>query len=104
MATGFITFTGINQGPVAAFYRTQAEANAAALGNADMVAHVGALELGGLEPRHAYFDGTKLLDEHPEPAEVGAEHIRLAAEYQPELTHGEIGRLRALLAAQDQTE
>ena len=63
---GFITFKGINEGLTDAFYLTQAAANAAAVDNADIVAHVGELELEGFSPNVAYFDGDKLLAEIPE--------------------------------------
>ena len=63
---GYITFKGVNEGVVDAFYRTQALANAAATGNADIVAHVGLLDLGGFRPNTSYFDGDKLLEEIPE--------------------------------------
>ena len=63
---GYITFKGVNEGVVDAFYLTQALANAAAADNADIVAHVGLLDLGGFEPNTAYFDGAQLLEEIPE--------------------------------------
>ena len=63
---GYITFKGINEGLTDGFYLTQAGANAAAADNADIVAHVGLLDLGGFAPNTSYFDGDKLLEEIPE--------------------------------------
>ena len=65
MATGYVTFRGISAGRVMGFYRTQALANAAATDNTNVVAHVGAVELGELSPGGAYFDGTDVLEEIP---------------------------------------
>ena len=61
MAEGYITFEGVNAGPIHGMYRTQALANAAATDNADLVAHVGAVELGQWAPRDAYFNGTAVV-------------------------------------------
>ena len=66
MAMAYITFKGINSGPCDAFYPTQALANAAATDNADIVAHVGAVEVGDLRPNRSYWDGTDVLPETPE--------------------------------------
>ena len=65
MASGFITFRGVNAGPCRGFYRTQALANAAATDNSGIVAHVGAVELGDLSPNVAYFNGISLEEERP---------------------------------------
>ena len=62
----YITFKGINAGPVDGFYQTQAAANAAAADNADIVAHVGVLDVGDLTPNEAYFDGTDVLPDNAE--------------------------------------
>ena len=59
----FITFEGVNAGPCTGFYVKQAQANAAATGNADVVAHVGALEVGTLVPSEAYFNGTAVVSD-----------------------------------------
>ena len=61
MAMAYITFNGVNAGPVVGFYPTQALANAAATGNANAVAHVGVLDIGELQPAHAWFDGTDVV-------------------------------------------
>ena len=65
MAEAYFTFKGINAGLVDAFYPTQALANAAATDNADIVAHVGVVDVGDLQPNKAYWDGTNILSEIP---------------------------------------
>ena len=61
MAMAYITFRGTNDGRVKAFHPTQALANAAATDNTNVVAHVGALDVGDLQPRHSYFTGTAVI-------------------------------------------
>ena len=61
MGMAYITFKGINAGLCDAFYRTQALANAAALNDFDIVAHVGLLDVGDFQPNEAYFDGDKVV-------------------------------------------
>ena len=68
----FITFKGINAGVCDGFYPTQALANAAATDNDDIVAHVGSVEVGNLQPNKAYWDGTDLMPETPESVMLSA--------------------------------
>ena len=63
----YITFKGVNAGITDGFYPTQALANAAASDNADIVAHVGEIDISGFQPNKAYFDGTSLLPDIPLP-------------------------------------
>ena len=72
----FVTFKGTTAGVVDAFYRTQAEANAAATDNADIVAHIGAVEIGELAPNDSYFNGTAVVpDDVSETAELEARTV-----------------------------
>ena len=63
MAMAYITFAGTNAGLVKAFFPTQALANAAATDDAEVAAHVGILDVGELQPRHAYFTGTAVISD-----------------------------------------
>ena len=63
MVEMYFTFAGTNSGPCRGFYRKQSLANAAATDNADLVAHIGALEVGEFVPADAYFDGTAIVGE-----------------------------------------
>ena len=59
----YITFAGTNSGPCRGFYRKQSLADAAATDNAEIVAHVGALEVGSQVPSEAYFNGTAVVSD-----------------------------------------
>ena len=61
MAMAYITFDGVNAGPVKGYFPTQALANAAATGEADAVAHVGVLDVGEIPLSHAWFTGTSVV-------------------------------------------
>ena len=63
MAMAYITFTGVSDGPCDRFHNTQRAANARALDNSEIVAHVGILDIGKLQPRHAYFNGTAVVSD-----------------------------------------
>ena len=52
---------GGTSGPCHSFHQKQAQANTAATDNADLIAHVGAVEVGSLVPADAYFDGTSVI-------------------------------------------
>ena len=59
----FIVIRGISTGPCHSFHQKQAAANAVATDNTNLVAHVGALEVGTLQPDEAYFNGTAIVSE-----------------------------------------
>ena len=61
MTQAYITFKGVSEGPEVTYYPKQALANAAALDNVEIVAHVGILDVGDLRSEHAYFDGTNVV-------------------------------------------
>ena len=63
MTMAYVTFTGVNSGPCYKFHPTQALANATATDNANVAAHVGILDVGDLQIRHAYFDGTAVVSD-----------------------------------------
>ena len=64
MGMAYITFKGVNKGPIVSFFPTQALASTAASESSD-VAHIGELDVGDLNPNGAYFDGTEVLEEIP---------------------------------------
>ena len=68
MAMAYITFRGVNSGPCVGFYRKQALADAAATDNSGVVAHTGVLDVGTLEPRESYFNGTAVVSEEAHEA------------------------------------